>query len=170
MLATFSNVLTPMLTLALCILLGYLLRCFHLLPENAGKVMAKLETWVFLPALCFYTTSTQCTTAKITEYGTNLLFSLVAVMLAVTISYLLVGLFAKKHDPHRGVYLYALAFANSGYMGDPLVDTIISTEALAYYKIFCLPISLAIYTWGISMLVPKDKISGGLLSKLLRMC
>ena len=167
MLSTFYKVLTPMLTLALCILLGYLLRRFRILPDNAGKVMAKLETWVFLPALCFYTTSTRCTAATIAAHGTNLLFSLVAVVLAVTISYLLVGLFAKKRDPHRGVYLYALAFANSGYMGDPLVETIFNTEALAYYKVFCLPISLAIYTWGISGMIPAGKKSGGLLRKVI---
>lgn len=164
---TFLFVLTPMLTLALCILLGFLLRRFRILPDNAGKVMAKLETWVFLPSLCLYTTSTYCTVSTIKMHSTNLLFSLVAAVLAIIVSYLLIRLFCKKGDPCRGVYLYALAFANSGYMGDPLIEKIINTEALAYYKIFCLPISLAIYTWGISGMIPADKRGGGFLKKIL---
>ena len=167
MLDTFLFVLTPMLTLALCILLGFLLRRFRILPDNAGKVMAKLETWVFLPALCFYTTSTYCTPKTIVTHSTNLIFSLVAMALAIGVAYLLIRLFCKKGDKNRGVYLYALAFANSGYMGDPLVEAIFSTEALAYYKVFCLPISLAIYTWGISCMIPADKKSGGILKKII---
>ena len=168
MLATFYSVLTPMLTLAVCILVGYALHRFHILPDNAGKVMAKLETWVFLPALCFYTTSTRCTPDTISTHSVNLMFALVGVTMAIGISYLLVGFFCKKGDSHRGVYLYALAFANSGYMGDPLVIALFpGTDALAYYKVFCLPISLAIYTWGISGMIPSDKKNGGILHKVV---
>jgi predicted permease len=88
-------------------------------------------------------------------------------VLAIVVSYLLIRLFCKKGDPCRGIYLYALAFANSGYMGDTLVEKIFNIEALAYYKIFCLPISLAIYTWGISGMIPNDKKKGGFLRKVI---
>ena len=37
MLDTFYIALTPMLTLALCILIGFLLRKFGVLPENSGS-------------------------------------------------------------------------------------------------------------------------------------
>ena len=162
MLKTFLGALTPMLTLALCILVGFLLRRTKLLPDNAGKVMAKMETWVFLPALCFYTTMSYCTPEKLSTYAKNLLMSAVAVLLAVLLSCTLIRFFSKPGRADYGVYLYALAFANSGYMGDPLVQSILGGDvALSYYKIFCLPISLAIYTWGISRMIPSDKSARG---------
>jgi predicted permease len=84
--------------------------------------------------------------------------SAVVVALAILLSYALIRFFSKPGRADYGVYLYALAFANSGYMGDPLVQSILGGDvALSYYKIFCLPISLAIYTWGISRMIPSDK-------------
>ena len=55
MLDTFLATLNPMLTLFICIAVGYIANKTKILPENAGKVMAKLETWIFCPALSFST-------------------------------------------------------------------------------------------------------------------
>ena len=161
MLTTFRIALTPMLTLALCILIGFLLRKFSILPDNAGKVMAKMETWVFLPALTFSTMVRYCTVDTLTEHAKNLLLSAIGVCLAVLISILLARFFAKPESKNYGVYLYALAFANSGYMGDPLVIELLGNDILSYYKVYCLPISLMIYTWGISRMIPANKAKGG---------
>ena len=82
---------------------------------------------------------------------------------AILLSYLLIRFFSKPVKGDYGVYLYALAFANSGYMGDPLVQSILGGDAaLSYYKVYCLPISIAIYTWGISRMIPSDTGRGGL--------
>ena len=61
MLETFLATLTPMLTLFICIAVGFIVKKAGLLPDNAGKVMAKLETWVFCPALSFSTMAKFCT-------------------------------------------------------------------------------------------------------------
>ena len=131
MLTTFRIALTPMLTLALCILIGFLLRKFSILPDNAGKVMAKMETWVFLPALTFSTMVRYCTVDTLTEHAKNLLLSAIGVCLAVLISILLARFFAKPESKNYGVYLYALAFANSGYMGDPVVIELLGSDILS---------------------------------------
>ena len=156
MLKVFLATLTPMLSLFLCIVVGFLLRRTRLLPENAGSTMAKLETWVFFPALSFMTMTRYCTVETLGVHASNILLSLVGVGIAIGLSYLLVRLFAKRGTSDHGVFLYALAFANSGYMGDPLVQTIFSEEILSYYKVYCLPVSLAIYTWGISRMIPAN--------------
>ena len=67
---TFLATLTPMLVLFLCIFVGFLLKKCKILPENAGKVMAKLETWVFCPALSF------STMARFFNFGCNIAFFL----------------------------------------------------------------------------------------------
>jgi predicted permease len=154
MLQTFLATLNPMLTLFFCIAVGYILNKTKILPENAGKVMAKLETWVFCPALSFSTMMRNCRIENLGTHAKNILLSCFLVAFSLSLSILLARFFVKEKCAERGVYLYALAFANSGYIGDPLVLALFGDAALSYYKLFCLPITITIYTWGISVLVP----------------
>ena len=65
-----------------------------------------------------------CTVDTLVAHGKNLLLSFFGVCIAITVSILLARFFAKPGSKNYGVYLYALAFANSGYMGDPVVQGI----------------------------------------------
>jgi predicted permease len=74
----------------------------------------------------------------------------------------------KEKSSERGVYMYALALANSGYVGGLLVKEILGGDvALSYYKLFCLPLSITIYTWGISVLSPSGENKKSVFKKLL---
>jgi len=157
MIDTFLVTLTPMLSLFFCIAVGYTAKKCRLLPDNAGKVMAKMENWIFVPALSFITMARYCTPATVGTHAQNLVLSTCGVLLAIGIAIPLSRLFAGPRDPERGVYMYALAFANSGYMGDPIVQALFGDVALSYYKLYCLPVSAMIYTWGISRMIPGGK-------------
>lgn len=146
-----------MLTLFLCIAVGFIAKKTGLLPDSAGTVMAKLETWVFCPALSFVTMARFCTMETMKTHAINLILASFCVVLSVAMSIFLSRFFVKDKSPERGVYQYALAFANSGYMGDPVVMSLLGDVAFSYYKLFCLPLSVAIYTWGIGVLVPKNE-------------
>lgn len=167
MLQTFLATLTPMLTLFLCIAVGFISAKTKILPESASKTMAKMETWIFCPALSFMTMVRFCTVDTISTHATNIVMATISVTCAMAIAIPLAKVFVKKDCPERGVYAYALAFANSGYVGDPIVLALFGEEGLAYYKLFCLPLSIVIYTWGISVLTPKTEEKGGTLKRLL---
>lgn len=85
----------------------------------------------------------------------------------MAIAITLAKLFVKENNAERGIYSYALAFANSGYVGDPIVLALFGEKVLAYYKLFCLPLTIVIYTWGISVLTPKSEEKGAGLKRLL---
>ncbi len=167
MLDTFLATLSPMLTLFLCMAVGYTANKTKILPENAGKTMAKMETWIFCPALSFCTMARFCTVSTLGIHAKNILLSSIGVALALGIAIFLSRFFVKKKCAERGIYQYALAFANSGYVGDPLVLALFGEVALSYYKLFCLPITITIYTWGISVLVPSSEGKGGNWKKLI---
>lgn len=164
---TFIATLQPMLTLFVCMAVGFILRKTNILSHDAGKTMAKLETWVFCPALNFSTMATFFSLATIKNHAVNVLFGVVTVTLSVLIAVPLAKCFARQKNAERGVYRYALAFANSGYVGDPVVLALFGDLALSYYKLFGLPITIMIYTWGISNLVPDGERKGSPLKKLL---
>ena len=156
MIDTFLATLTPMLMLFFCIFIGFLLKKCNILSDNAGKVMAKLETWVFCPGLSFCTMARFCTVKTISLHATNIIMATIGVVLAMAIAIPLSCLFIKEKCYERGIYQYALAFGNMGYIGDPLVLALFGEEVLSYYKLACLPYLLVIYTWGISVLVPNN--------------
>lgn len=168
MLDIFLATLNPMLTLFICMLIGFVLKKTDILPANASKIMSKLIIWVFYPALSFSTMARFFTVDTIKIHASNMGMFTVGLACAVAIAFLLAPLFVKEKCYERGIYLYALTFANSGYMGDPLVQAIFGDNVLSYYKMACLPLSIAIYTWGASCLVPSDKSKkGDLIKKIL---
>ena len=164
---TFLATLTPMLTLFLCIGIGFVFSKCNILPEGSSKVLAKTETWIFCPALSFMTMARFCTVDSIGKHFVNLILSVIGVIFAVAMAILLTRFFVKdRASSDWGVYAYALAFANSGYMGDPIVLALFGEEALSYYKLFGLPIQLMIYSWGIGVMTPKGE-KGGFLRRML---
>lgn len=164
--SVFLATLNPMLTLFLCIAIGFALYKCKILPEGSGSVIAKLETWVFCPALSFTTMLRFCTLSTIREHAINVLLGACCVSVAVAIAIPLSCLFVRKKSPERGIYRYALAIANSGYLGDPVVLSLFGDVALSYYKLFCLPLNIVIYTWGMSILVPEGAQKSNVFKKL----
>ena len=166
MLEPFLAMLDPMLTLFTIIAIGFALRKLNILPDSAGKAMAKLETWIFCPALSFLSMVRCCTIETLSTHATNLFLSIFIIAIAIPIGILLARLFVRKKCDERGIFCYALVFANSGYMGDPLIRSLMGDTALAYYKFFCVPVSVGILTWGVSMLIPKGEKKGDTLKAI----
>lgn len=162
----FFATLSPMLTLFLCIAVGFVLYKCKILPEGTSSVIAKLETWVFCPALSFMTMLRFCTVSTIREHAINVVFGACCVGVAVAIAIPLSCVFVRKKSPERGIYRYALAIANTGYLGDPVVLSLFGDVAFSYYKLFCLPFSIVIYTWGMSILVPDGEHKSNVFKKI----
>ena len=157
MLKVFLATLNPMLTLFLFMILGFALYKIKVLPDNSAKVMAKLETYLFAPALSIVSMLT-VTPDKIATHATNVLLVALAMLLALGLALIIAPLFVKdKLSYERKVYNYALTFGNYGYLGDPVVLALFGLEGLAFYKIACLPTSMVLYSWGISQLIPVSQ-------------
>ena len=167
MLQTFEATLQPMLMLFICIAIGFILRKCNILPDSASTVMAKLETWVFCPALSFVTMARFCTVQSLTTNITNVMIACISIAIAMTVSILLSRVFVPKKCYERNVYRYALAFGNFGYVGDPVVLALFGDSVLSYFKLFTLPYSLVVYVWGLSILVPDNGARSNPLKKTI---
>ena len=157
MLTTFIATLSPMLVMFICIVIGFLLKKAKVVPDNTDKVLSKLENWVCVPALILSTFINYCTVASLKQNYKIILYSLLALAIAIALSIPL-STFFEKHDKYRrNIYRYAMAFANSGFMGNAIVPAILGSydsEILYKYLLFTLPINTAIYTWGMLLLIP----------------
>lgn len=163
--AAFLSTLDPMLVMFFCIAIGFVLKKTNILSDGASKVTSKLVTWVFAPSLSFSAMAKYCTMDRLTENAVILSLGAITTALACAIAIGLGFIFVRKRSPERGVYMYALAIANLGYVGDPLVVSMFGEQMLSSYKMFTLPFSMVIYTWGIGVLTPKGQ--GSALKRLI---
>ena len=154
MTAVFSTTLQQMLGFFALMLVGFLLAKRKILPQGADRVMSKLETTVFLPALTFTTFAKNCTVENLKQKGVFFAFGIGFLALASVLAVFLAKLFVPKKEYLRGIYRYSFIIANYGYMGNALVLGLFGDEALFDYMMFTQPFSIFIYTYGVLMLDP----------------
>ncbi|MBE7046319.1 MAG: hypothetical protein E7396_02770 [Ruminococcaceae bacterium] len=164
--SVFSATLSPMLVLFICMVIGFILNKKELIPRDTAQVLSKLENYILVPSLIINTFSKYCTPESVSENYKYILYSLIALFMAIVIAVPLSKLFAKKpYD--RNIYIYALAFGNFSFMGNAIVPAIMGEEYLYNYMLFTLSLNVAVYTWGVLMLIPKSKSKKSPLKALL---
>ncbi len=159
----FKTTFSQMLLMFMLILIGFALRKKKILPDNAYVTMSKLETWVFVPALNF---SNMLKNFKVSTFASNaslILHGFVMIVIALIIAQPLAALFVRRklhdsaQDYQRNIYRYAMTFGNYGFMGNFIVEGIWGSEMLTKYLMFTMIISIVCSSWGLYILIPKDK-------------
>jgi len=170
MLQVFLATLSPMLVLFTCILIGIIFTKRHLVPSDSDKVVSTFENDIFIPALTIVSFMNNCTVQSIKENASLVLYSCLGMIVAFAMSIPLSKMFEKNDYYKRNIYLYALTFANSGFMGNAIIVSVLggSDSAILYkYLLYTLPLNVVTYTWGIAILTPKDSRSGNPFKRLL---
>ena len=167
----FKLTLSQMLMMFALILVGFLLRKKHLLPENTDTMIAKMETYVFIPALTLFTQITNCTVETLTANSGLILYGLVLILGAVALAYPLSAFFVKDHAAspalayRRNIYKYAMVFGNYGFMGNFIILGIWGNDMFYKYSLFCFFIGIVCSSWGLFIFIPKEE-NASLLSTL----
>lgn len=162
----FNLTLNQMLTMFTLILLGFLIRRKGNLSETAGTTMAKLETFIFVPALSLYTQMTKCTVETFTKNASLILYGLVIVVAAIAVSYPLSKLFVKNSGAspqaayQRNIYKYALTFGNYGFMGNFIILGVWGSDVFYQYSLFVFLVGVLCSSWGLYILIPKEQNAG----------
>ena len=169
----FGSTLNQMLVMFLFILVGFIVKKMSLLPDNTGTVLSKLENYVLVPALVLDTFMSYCHVDSLVENYNLILYSLLLLAIALVIAITLSRYFAREKNNsdidesyQRSIYNYALTFGNFSFMGNAIVLGVLGDAGLFKYLLFTLPLNIAVYTWGIMILVPKGKESGNPLKNL----
>lgn len=155
---TFEITLSQMTVFFIFMAVGYIFRKKSVLPDDAGSALSKLILYVFLPALCFDTFSSNLNGSNIARQIPIIGWS--ALILAVTfaLSIPLARLFSRDNNT-RAIYSYAFTIPNIGYIGYPLVKAVFGEAIQLDFMVFTLCANLFIYTVGMYMLNPKHEFS-----------
>lgn len=168
----FYLTLSQMLMMFTLILLGYVLRKAHVLPDNANTTMAKLETYIFVPALTLSGMLKRCTVASFKANWQLMLYGGIIIAAALLLAYPLGMLFVRKADTperayQRNIYTYAMTFGNYGFMGNFIVKGIWGDDAFFRYLLFQFVIGIVCHSWGLYVLIPKEKGLAGIKKGLI---
>lgn len=156
----FHLTLQQMLLMFTLIAVGFALRKLSVLPDNSGTVMAKLETFVLVPALYLFTQMKKCTVKTFTENAELILYGAIIVICAVALSYPLSRLFEKKDKYQQNIFKYALTFGNYGFMGNFIILGVWGDDMYYKYSLFVFIVGIICSSWGLYVLIPKDKNAG----------
>ena len=162
----FNLTLKQMLMMFFLIAVGFVLRKKKLLPENAHTTMSKMETFIFVPALSLFTMMTKCTVQTFKENSVLILYGVSITLFGIALAYPLSRLFVRnwkqsaKEEYQRNVFKYALTFGNFGFMGNFIVLGIWGSDMFFKYSLFTMMVSVLCNSWGLFILIPKDKSAG----------
>lgn len=156
---TFFSVFDQVMSLFLCIMIGYILARRQILPKNADVAVSRVLSWVCLPAMIIGSFGANCTPSNLKSNLTSLIYCVV--MLAITF---VLSLFIAPKFTHKAseinIYRYSIIITNFGFMGYSMINGLLGEEALFRYMIFALPASVFTYTVGVIWLTAgKEKFS-----------
>ena len=114
-------------------------------------LLSGLLVYVIAPLYVFETFSKNFTLKYISGNYEIILWSLGIVLFLGIVMAFMSKLFDKRKY-ERDVYEYSLVVPNSGYMGYPMAEAVLGSAGLLNTMIFCLPLSIYIYTIGYSKL------------------
>lgn len=167
MAAVLLSTLQQMVGFLVFFFVGILLGKRSVVPKDASAVLAKIVTFVFLPAMEFSTFAQQLTTQTIGKYALLLLAGAAFCLLSIPVSLLMQRLL-KGDAVEKRTAAYSMVVPNFGYLGYPLVLALFGQETLAQFMAFTLPFNFYIYGFAMPQWMPKTG-NNGLGARLKRM-
>lgn len=161
----FIPTFNQMLFLIILIGIGYFLAKFKIVEENSAKILSRLETYVFMPALVISTFINNFTISKLESSWQFFLGGVVVVLVSIVVG-LFASRFFSKNKYLQNIYAYGLSFSNFAFMGNAIVLAIFP-EIFLEYLIFVIPFWVVIYAWASpKLLIPEVKEEKTLMAKI----
>ena len=163
----FQTTLNQMLVLFFFIVIGMLLKRKNILPDNAGTVMSRMETYVLFPALIINNLMTKCTLENIASRGYYFIFAIGILAAVYPVAVVLSNALTKDRIT-KYIYRYSFMISNFGFVGNAVVNGVFGADMLFEFLIFTIPLSFFTYSVGFAWLVPggtkKDTLKRALLN------
>ena len=151
---TFLTCLFQMFALLIMIGAGVLAARLNWLDEHANAKMSKLIVNIFNPLL-----SLSGAANAVGEISLDTLELVFFVAVGMFTSFIIIGAliarFFHNDAVQQRIYKLMIVFPNCGFIGIPVVSSLLGQEYIVYVTIFVLVFNLYFYTYGVAMLDGK---------------
>lgn len=163
--AVFINAVESVVSIVLLIALGYILQMRGWFGDRFGKSISSLITQVALPASIFVSVLKFLTRDSVIALADSLVYPVAATAISYGIAYLLMrGM--KIRRGRRGIFLNAVANANTIFIGLPLNIALFGDKSLPDYLVYYVVNTVSTWAFGIYLIyhddptVPEGKVHG----------
>jgi predicted permease len=139
--------LFSIISLLVCLTAGYICRRARILNDNAIAALTELLIKISLPCTVF--------TTMLRPFSTDLLAESLFVLIAyfavhffgILVGFLTAKLLRANPDEKR-VWIFSIAFANVGFMGYPVINSVFGDEAMIYASMVNISFNILAYSIG----------------------
>lgn len=135
---------------------GYLLYRIKIMDSDFNKKLTNFVLKVSMPCMVL---SSVFSSSEDRDLGKVLLVFLVAIIMYALLP--VIGMIIAKiigcKVENRGIYVFMTIFTNTGFMGFPVIESIIGSEALFYAAIFNLIFNVMLFTVGVKAINYPEK-------------
>ena len=136
---------------------GIILKRCKLVPDGLGKGISNLVLYIAQPVLVFLAYMVDFELKILMNSLWVLLFSVVAHSIFAVVA---VYIFRKAPDRARRMLRVATIFGNAAFMGIPLIDSVLGSEATIYASVYNITFNLFLWSLGVKICVDNKDIDG----------
>ncbi len=165
-----NDLIKSVITLFILMLPGFIMKKASFTPEGFGKGLSNLVLYIANPILVLY--SFLSFSGGIKDIWLDAVLVLLLSVVAHTL-FAVVSVFAFKKAPEAKRRLLELGtvFSNAAFMGIPLIEMLLGSEAAIYASIYNIPFNFFLWTLGVHLCTSGregDKIANGRRSAIIR--
>lgn len=141
---TMANLMGMMFLL---IMTGFMLRKFGLITDGGKKCITDVLLYAILPCNIIKAFTADLGSDRWKEFAV-----LLAVAIAVQVLALIICHFCynRMNAGEKAVYQYATVCSNSGFLGNPVAESVFGSMGLLYASVFLIPQRVVMWTAGVS--------------------
>lgn len=145
-------VMSNLIGLFILIAVGYVAVQTKTLSLHLSAPLSRALLQIFLPCTIFVSLVTQkFHMAFLKDYLIIIAMGFVLFPAGMLFSLLLAGIL-KVADGGRGIWAFGATYSNNGFMGFPIVLSLLGPEALSLAVIFALPFNVIVYSLGVKLI------------------
>jgi len=155
---TIITAFFQMLTLLILIAAGVIATKAGMMDEHLNTQMSKMIVSIFNPLLVFASAAN-----SVGKIPLQLMGQVAIVIVGMYVVFILAGTFLApffdKDPAQRKIFQLMLVFSNLGFVGIPVVTSLLGSEYVVYVSEFLVINSLVLYTYGIALMDGKFSFS-----------
>lgn len=156
-------VFSRMLMLLAMMSLGFIAYKIKWMDDNGYEKLSKIVVNIFNPALVINGAISATGGADGKLVKENIMFVCIYFLVLIVLSYP-IALAIRTKKSHRNIYQLMTIYSNVGFMGIPVISSILGPESVIYVTFYVLAYNLLLYTFGSYLAqinIPKEnRVSG----------
>lgn len=153
--SVFLTSVSSVVEIVLIMALGYILRRNNWFADSFGGNIASLITKIALPASIFMSVMKYLTRDKLLSLGIGIIFPALAVIVSYLLAFAAVKIF-KIRKGRRGIFINAVANANTIFIGMPLNTALFGNKAMSYFLIYYIVNTVSTWAFGVFLIQNDD--------------